>query len=62
MNAYFLLTDEDDVEDSTRRLRLKGQMMFMQEWDAVIFLGTPVLVLNYLTYTIIQDECALQIL
>ena len=25
-------------------LKLKGQMLFVQEWDSIIFLATPVLV------------------
>ena len=38
-NLY--MTEEDDPEDSRKRLKLKGQMMYMPDWDAVIFLGTP---------------------
>ena len=38
-----LYTEDDDTDpaDTTRKLRLKGQMIYMAEWDAVIFLGTP---------------------
>ena len=36
--------DEDDYDpdDKRRCLIIKGQMMFMEEWDAILFLGTPV--------------------
>lgn len=33
-------TDEDDVE---RKLRLKGQMIYMDGWRMIMFLGTPVM-------------------
>eukprot|EP00918_Siedleckia_nematoides_P079159 GHVU01173366.1.p1 GENE.GHVU01173366.1~~GHVU01173366.1.p1 ORF type:complete len:849 (-),score=82.73 GHVU01173366.1:1182-3413(-) len=35
--------EDDGVDDTRQRLRLKGQMMFMVEWQAVIFLGTPIM-------------------
>ena len=38
-------TDDDDdydPDDKRRCLKIKGQMMFMEEWDAALFLGTPV--------------------
>ncbi|XP_013410650.1 soluble guanylate cyclase 88E isoform X3 [Lingula anatina] len=35
----------DQVYNSARTsyLRLKGQMMFMEEWDSILFLGTPIM-------------------
>merc|ERR1712038_2102515 len=35
--------DEDDLENQMRRLRMKGQMIYMDEWEAIMFLGTPVM-------------------
>jgi hypothetical protein len=32
--------DDDDVE---RKLRLKGQMIYMDNWRMIMFLGTPVM-------------------
>ena len=34
--------DDYDPDDKRRCLIIKGQMMFMEEWDAILFLGTPV--------------------
>lgn len=49
-------SDEDDADDAeeqrkqreeelllSRCLKLKGQMMYMNDWDSIIFLGTPVM-------------------
>ncbi len=33
--------EEDDPDDTRRRLKMKGQMLHMADWDAVLFLGTP---------------------
>ena len=38
---YILTDDDDEYDDKRRRLKMKGQMMYMSEWDAVLFLGTP---------------------
>ncbi|XP_070200385.1 soluble guanylate cyclase 88E-like, partial [Littorina saxatilis] len=32
-----------DPDDFTNRLHVKGQMMFMSEWEAIMFLGTPIM-------------------
>lgn len=35
---------EKDIDESRAKgyaIHLKGQMMFMPEWDSIIFLGTP---------------------
>ena len=40
--------EDDDPDDHRRRLKLKGQMMHMEEWDACLFLGTPMLVFRSL--------------
>ena len=34
--------DDYDPDDKRRCLIIKGQIMFMEEWDAALFLGTPV--------------------
>ena len=39
---WSLASDDDDPDDKMRRLRLKGQMIYMDEWEAIMFLGTPV--------------------
>ncbi|KAL8609067.1 hypothetical protein ACOMHN_033660 [Nucella lapillus] len=38
-DALALIGDLDDAN----RLRVKGQMMFMSEWETIMFLGTPVM-------------------
>jgi guanylate cyclase, other len=35
-----LIEKDEDVE---KRLRLKGQMIYMENWRMIIFLGTPVM-------------------
>jgi len=35
--------EEYDPDDKTRCLKIKGQMIFMEEWDAALFLGVPVM-------------------
>lgn len=37
-----LLKDTED-EESERKLRLKGQMIYMDNWRLIMFLGTPVM-------------------
>ena len=32
---------DDDPSSMKRRLKMKGQMTYMAEWDSIIFLGTP---------------------
>ena len=32
---------DDDPSSMKRRLKMKGQMTYMTEWDSIIFLGTP---------------------
>jgi len=36
-----MLKETDD--DSERKLRLKGQMIYMDNWRLIMFLGTPVM-------------------
>ncbi|KAK3103517.1 hypothetical protein FSP39_019823 [Pinctada imbricata] len=36
-------TESSDDEIEARYLRLKGQMMFMADWEAIIFLATPIM-------------------
>lgn len=31
----------DEDEDHTRKIHLKGQMLYMEEWKMIVFLGTP---------------------
>ncbi|XP_047473714.1 soluble guanylate cyclase 88E-like [Penaeus chinensis] len=41
-----ILTQEYNINESTiikRPLRLKGQMIYMEEWELTLFLGTPVM-------------------
>jgi len=35
--------DDDEDELQNRRLKLKGQMILMPTWDAVLFLATPIM-------------------
>ncbi|XP_035827917.1 soluble guanylate cyclase 88E, partial [Aplysia californica] len=38
--------DKEDTESTTSQinlLQLKGQMMYMSEWDCIMFLGTPIM-------------------
>ncbi|XP_052866342.1 soluble guanylate cyclase 88E [Anopheles cruzii] len=37
------LSEEEDEEDVEKRLRLKGQMIYMENWYMIMFLGTPVM-------------------
>jgi guanylate cyclase len=37
-----MLKDKDNEDDSERKLRLKGQMIYMTDWRLIMFLGTPV--------------------
>ena len=32
---------DDDPSSMKRRLKMKGQMTYMSEWDSIIFLETP---------------------
>ncbi|XP_046649708.1 soluble guanylate cyclase 88E-like isoform X2 [Daphnia pulicaria] len=32
---------DTDCEDSSRKIHLKGQMLYMEEWKMIVFLGTP---------------------
>ncbi|XP_046452235.1 soluble guanylate cyclase 88E-like isoform X2 [Daphnia pulex] len=32
---------DTDSEDSSRKIHLKGQMLYMEEWKMIVFLGTP---------------------
>ena len=35
------LDKESSDEDDGNHIRLKGQMMYMMEWECIIFLATP---------------------
>ncbi|XP_050100553.1 soluble guanylate cyclase 88E isoform X2 [Anopheles aquasalis] len=37
------LTEEEEDEEVEKRLRLKGQMIYMENWYMIMFLGTPVM-------------------
>lgn len=48
LNIFFLdqeggrsLDKESSDEDDGNHIRLKGQMMYMMEWECIIFLATP---------------------
>lgn len=38
-----MLKDAENEDDSERKLRLKGQMIYMDNWQLIMFLGTPVM-------------------
>ncbi|KAG5680710.1 hypothetical protein PVAND_010201 [Polypedilum vanderplanki] len=38
-----ILKENDNDDDSERKLRLKGQMIYMTDWRLIMFLGTPVM-------------------
>lgn len=35
------LSDQKSLDEDSHCLHLKGQMMYMCEWDCIMFLGTP---------------------
>jgi guanylate cyclase len=38
-----IMLKEDELEDENeKKLRLKGQMIYMNDWRLIMFLGTPV--------------------
>ena len=37
-----MIKDEKE-EDAEKKLRLKGQMIYMDNWQLIMFLGTPVM-------------------
>lgn len=39
--------NEKDEDENERKLRLKGQMIYMTDWRLIMFLGTPVYVSLY---------------
>ena len=39
---FYIFLDDDDEIDEGRRITIKGQMLFMDSWDAIMFIGTPV--------------------
>ena len=39
--SCLIFFSDDDHDDLTKKLKLKGQMMLIAEWNATIFLGTP---------------------
>lgn len=34
---------EEEADDAEKKLRLKGQMIYMDNWQLIMFLGTPVM-------------------
>lgn len=38
-----MLKDNESDDDSEKKLRLKGQMIYMDNWRLIMFLGTPVM-------------------
>lgn len=38
-----MLKDVENDEDNENKLRLKGQMIYMDNWRLIMFLGTPVM-------------------
>lgn len=38
-----LLKDDENDDDGESKLRLKGQMIYMDNWRLIMFLGTPVM-------------------
>lgn len=41
--TQLMLSQQERDSEGERRLRLKGQMIFMEEWEMIMFLGTPVM-------------------
>jgi guanylate cyclase len=37
-----MLKEDEDDDDNEKKLRLKGQMIYMTDWRLIMFLGTPV--------------------
>ncbi|XP_059610596.1 soluble guanylate cyclase 88E [Phlebotomus argentipes] len=42
MNQKDVLSNDDEIENE-KNLRLKGQMIYMENWRMIMFLGTPVM-------------------
>lgn len=38
-----LMLKEENEDDIEKKLRLKGQMIYMDNWRLIMFLGTPVM-------------------
>lgn len=38
-----MLKESTDADEMERKLRLKGQMIYMDNWRLIMFLGTPVM-------------------
>ncbi|XP_063709211.1 soluble guanylate cyclase 88E-like [Culicoides brevitarsis] len=41
--SQLMLSQQERDAEGERRLRLKGQMIYMEEWQMIMFLGTPVM-------------------
>ncbi|KAL1110601.1 hypothetical protein AAG570_008129 [Ranatra chinensis] len=41
--SRLLLSDETDIVPDEKYLRLKGQMIYMEKWQMMMYLGTPVM-------------------
>lgn len=37
-----MLKENESEDENERKLRLKGQMIYMTDWRLIMFLGTPV--------------------
>ncbi|XP_054723630.1 soluble guanylate cyclase 88E-like, partial [Uloborus diversus] len=42
-NSFDTYPTDDDTKLEDRLLHLKGQMMYMEEWQSMVYLGTPVM-------------------
>ena len=40
---HVILSDESDDSPNEKHLRLKGQMVYMDNWKMMMYLGTPVM-------------------
>lgn len=41
-NNQVMLKEEELEDGNEKKLRLKGQMIYMNDWRLIMFLGTPV--------------------
>lgn len=62
-SCYFYLLNlgkypSDEISDSCQQVTLRGEMMYLETWNAVIFLATPVSVcLSFGYHFIAITEC-----
>lgn len=41
-NDHLRLKENESEDENEKKLRLKGQMIYMNDWRLIMFLGTPV--------------------